>query len=257
MSRLILGAAMLAAAVLPPTATAAPKPTIVLVHGAFADASSWNGVIATLQHDGYTVVAAANPLRSVDTDATSVATVIASIQGDVVLVGHSYGGSVITQAAEGRRNVKALVYVAAFTPEAGESGMALSAKYPGSTLGPTLAPPVTLPKGGHDLYIQQDKFPAQFAADVPLRTAALMAAGQRPVTDIALNSAPTVASWTHIPSWHIYGDADRCIPPAAMAFMAERAKSKRTVVVKGASHVVMVSHPKEVTALIEEAASAR
>ncbi|UPG92707.1 alpha/beta fold hydrolase [Luteibacter aegosomatissinici] len=257
MSRLFLGAAMLAATVLPPTSHAATRPTIVLVHGAFADSSSWNGVIGQLQKDGYTVVAAANPLRSVKGDAASVARVVGSIKGDVVLVGHSYGGSVITQAAEGQANVRALVYVAAFAPAVGESGMALSRKYPGSTLGPTLAPPVALASGGHDLFIEQAKFPAQFAADLPPKTAALMAAGQRPVTDTALNDAPTSAAWTHIPSWHIYGDADKCIPPAAMAFMAERAASKKTVVIKGASHVVMVSHPLEVAHVIEEAAAAK
>ncbi|MGF6492114.1 pimeloyl-ACP methyl ester carboxylesterase [Luteibacter sp. 621] len=234
-----------------------PKLTIVLVHGAFADTSSWNNVIGRLHKNGYTVVAAANPLRSVGEDAAAVAGVIDSIQGNVVLVGHSYGGSVITEAAEGKGNVKALVFVAAFVPEAGESGMALSAKYPGSTLGPTLAPPVPLPTGGHDLYVQQAKFHGQFAADLPETEAAVMASGQRPVTDIALNSAPTVASWTHIPSWHIYGDADKCIPPAAMAFMAERAASRKTIVVSGASHMVMVPHADEVAALIEEAASAR
>lgn len=114
-----------------------------------------------------------------------------------------------------------------------------------------------LSTGGNDLYIDQAKFPAQFAADVPAKQAALMAAGQRPITDVALNEAETTPAWTHVPSWHIYGDSDKNIPPKAMAWMAERAKSKKTVVVKGASHVVMVSHPAEVASLIEQAANGK
>jgi pimeloyl-ACP methyl ester carboxylesterase len=247
---------MLAALAVSPAAFAADKPTVVLVHGAFADSSSWNGVIAQLHKDGYTVVAAPNELRSVKSDAAEVANLVASIKTPVVLVGHSYGGSVISEAAEGQANVKALVYVSAFSPEAGETAAGLSGKFPGSTLGPTLAPPVPLSTGGNDLYIRQDKFPAQFAADVPANDAALMAAGQRPITDVALNEAETTPAWTHVPSWHIYGSADKNIPPKAMAFMAERAKSKKTVEIKGASHVVMVSHPKEVAQLIEAAAKA-
>src|SRR5687767_4047841 len=161
------------------------KPTIVLVHGAFADASSWNGVIAILKKDGYSVVAVANPLRSVKSDARYVDDVMAGIKQPVVLVGHSYGGSVISEAHS--PNVKALVYVAAFAPEAGETAAGLSGKFPGSTLGPTLAAPVPLPDGGKDLYIQQDKFRTQFAADVSELDAKLMAATQRPITEAALN----------------------------------------------------------------------
>lgn len=257
MFRNLARAALCAAIALSPAAFAADKPTIVLVHGAFADSSSWNGVISKLHADGYTVVAAANELRSVKSDAASVASLLASIKTPVVLVGHSYGGSVISEAAEGQANVKALVYVSAFSPAEGESAAALSSKFPGSTLGPTLAPPVPLSTGGNDLYIDQAKFPAQFAADVPAKQAALMAAGQRPITDVALNEAETTPAWTHVPSWHIYGDSDKNIPPKAMAWMAERAKSKKTVVVKGASHVVMVSHPAEVASLIEQAANAK
>ena len=256
MVRSLLRAAVLAALAISPAAFAADKPTVVLVHGAFADAGSWNGVIADLQKDGYTVVAAANPLRSVKTDAAYIADIVAGIKTPVVLVGHSYGGAVISEAAEGHDNVKALVFVSAVTPEVGETTASLSNKFPGSTLGPTLAEPVTLSTGGKDLYIQQDKFPAQFAADVPRKQALLMAAGQRPITDEALNEPETTPAWTHVPSWHIYGSADKNIPPKAMAFMAERAKSKKTVVVQGASHVVMVSHPQEVAALIEDAAKA-
>lgn len=234
-----------------------PKATVVLVHGAFADSSSWNGVIQRLHAKGYTVVAAANELRSVKSDAAEVASVLRSIHGPVVLVGHSYGGSVISAAASGLDNVKALVYVAAFAPDVGESAGELAGRFPGSSLGPALSPPVALASGGNDLYIQQDKFRAQFAADVPAAQAQLMAVGQRPITDIALHETSTSAAWKTIPSWFVYGSADLNIPPAAQAFMAERAHSHKTVVIKGASHVVMVSHPAEVAALVEQAAQAK
>lgn len=230
------------------------KPTIILVHGAFADASSWNGVVARLVKDGYPVKALANPLRSVKSDAAYVGAAIDATPGPIVLVGHSYGGAVISAAAAGRPNVKALVYVAAFEPAPGETSLGLSGKFPGSTLGEALAPPVRLPEGGVDLYIQQARFPQQFAADVPAGEAAVMAATQRPIAQAALVEPQAGSAWQTIPSWSIYGDADRNIPPAAMAFMSERAKAKRTVQIKGASHVVMVSHPAEVTALIEDAA---
>ncbi|PRH89544.1 alpha/beta hydrolase [Labrys okinawensis] len=248
----VAGALLLSVPALAETA----KPTVVLVHGAFADASSWNGVIQRLEKDGYPVVAAANPLRSVRGDADSVASVIDSIKTPVVLVGHSYGGSVISEAATGKTNVQGLVYVAAFAPDTGETAIGLTGKFPGSTLGPTLAPPVPIPGGGKDLYIQQAKFPAQFAADVPAGEAKLMAATQRPIAEAALGEASTEPAWKTIPSWFVYGDKDRNIPPQALAFMAERAHSKQTVVVKGASHVVMVSNPAAVAKLIETAAQA-
>ncbi len=229
--------------------------TAVLVHGAFADGSSWNGVIGRLEKDGYSVVAVANPLRSVKSDADYVRRIVTGLKTDVVLVGHSYGGSVISEAADQAPNVRSLVYVAAFAPDVGESAGGLSGKFPGSTLGPTLAPPVELPGGGKDLYIQQDKFRDQFAADVSKTDAKLMAAAQRPVTEAALTEAATAAAWKKIPSWSVYGDADKNIPPQALAWMAERAHSKDTVVVKGASHVVMLSHPDTVAKVIEEAAA--
>ncbi|MFJ4494583.1 Pimeloyl-ACP methyl ester carboxylesterase [Pseudomonas sp. B10] len=239
-------------------AFAAPvKPTVVLVHGAFADSSSWNGVVKILEKDGYPVIAAANPLRSVKSDAQSVADVLASVKTPVVLVGHSYGGPVISEAAYGNANVKALVYVAAFAPEKGETAAELSGRFPGSTLGPTLSAPVELADGGKDLYIQQDKFHEQFAADVSPADAKLMAATQRPVTVAALNEAATEPAWKTVPSYFVYGDQDKNIPAQALAFMAERAHSKQTVVVKGASHVVMVSNPKAVASLIETAAAAK
>lgn len=233
----------------------APKPTVVLVHGAFADSSSWNGVIRRLQAAGYQVIAAPNELRSVKGDAAEVSSLVRSIPGPVVLVGHSYGGPVISEAATGLPNVKALVFVSAFAPEVGESAAELAGRFPGSTLGPALAPPVALADGGKDLYIDQAKFRAQFAADVPAAQAKLMAAGQRPITDAALHEASTSAAWKSIPSWFIYGTADLNIPPAAQAFMAKRAHAKDVEVIKGASHVVMVSHPGAVTRLIEAAAT--
>lgn len=259
MNRLLTALAVATAVVASPlclAATPAAKPTIVLVHGAFAGSSSWNGVIKVLEKDGYTVVAAANPLRSLKGDAESVTNLLKGIDSPVVLVGHSYGGPVISEAAYGQANVKALVYVAAFAPEVGESAVALSGKFPGATLGPALAKPVELAGGGKDLYIQQSKFHSQFAADVPEAEARLMAATQRPVTEEALNEAATDPAWKTLPSWWIYGDKDKNIPPQAMQFMAERAHSKQTVVVKGASHVVMVSNPDAVAKLIEAAAKA-
>ncbi|MFS2164504.1 alpha/beta fold hydrolase [Variovorax sp. Varisp62] len=232
------------------------KPTIVLVHGAFADSSSWDGVVRDLKTRHYPVIAAANPLRGPKFDAAAVASGVDSVKGPVVLVGHSYGGSVISEAASGKTNVKALVFVAAFAPEAGETAIGLTGKFPGSTLGPALAPAVSLADGGKDLYIQQDKFPAQFAADVPLEKARLMAVGQRPISEAALNEPAEAPAWKSVPSWFIYGDRDKNIPPAAMAFMAERAKAVKTVVIKGASHVVMTSQPDAVTKVIVEAAAA-
>lgn len=258
MRKLTIGLAAAAVMVSGTFAVAAgSKPTVVLVHGAFADASSWNGVIVRLEKDGYPVVAVANPLRSVKSDADYVRRIVTGLNTSVVLVGHSYGGSVISEAAASTSNVKSLVYVAAFAPEVGESAGGLSGKFPGSTLAPALAAPVELETGTKDLYIQQDKFHDQFAADVSKNDAKLMAATQRPVTEAALTEAATAAAWKDLPSWFVYGDADKNIPPAALGWMAERAHSKGTVVVKGASHVVMVSHPDTVAKLIEEAASGR
>ncbi|MDR6531144.1 pimeloyl-ACP methyl ester carboxylesterase [Caulobacter rhizosphaerae] len=248
--------AALATASVAQSAEPAAKPTIVLVHGAFADASGWNGVVAKLSQDGYPVVAAANPLRALKSDAESLSALIRSIGGSVVLVGHSYGGEVITEAAKGQGNVVALVYVAGFLPDAGESALSLSGKFPGSTLAHTLAP-VVLQDGDEDFYIQPAKFHAQFAADAPAATAALMAATQRPVTGRALSDMATAPTWKQLPSYVIYGTADRNIPAEAERFMADRAKARKTVAVEGGSHALMVSHPGEIVALIEEAASAR
>jgi pimeloyl-ACP methyl ester carboxylesterase len=238
------------------TAPAPEKPVIVLVHGAFAESSSWAPVITLLEKHGYTAIAAANPLRGVANDAAAVSAIVRAIKGPVVLVGHSYGGPVITEAATGNVNVRALVYVAGFAPETGESSLSLSSKFPGSTLGNSLTA-IALPDGDEDLYIRPETFHAQFAADVPDAQAATMAATQRPVTLSALGEPSRNASWKTLPSFMIYGTADRNIPAAVMKFMAERAHAKKTVVVDGASHALMVSHPVEVSALIEEAATDR
>ena len=233
------------------------KPTIVLVHGAFADGSSWDQVTQNLKQRGYDVVAIANPLRSVKGDAEYLGRVVDAIDRPVVLVGHSYGGLVISEMETRRRDVRGLVFVAAFAAAQGETAVGLSNKDPGSTLGAALGKPVALQSGGNDLYIQQGRFPDQFAADVPREKAILMAASQRPVTDTALNEPAGLASWKQLPSWFIYGDADKNIPSTVLGFMADRANSKRTIVIEGASHVVMVSHPRVVAELIHEAASGK
>ena len=233
------------------------KPTIVLEHGAFADASSWDGVIKDLRHDGYPVVAAANPLRSPASDAASLRALLDHIKGPVILVGHSYGGSVISEAAVGDANVKALVYVAAFLPEPGETALQLTNQFPGSTLPGTLDPvPFTNADGstGTDLYIRQDEFRHQFAADVPADQAALMAATQRPIAQAALTEKATVAAWQTIPSWDIVTTEDLNIPAAAQEFMAQRAHAHVTEI--AASHSVAVSHPDAVSDVIEKAARA-
>jgi pimeloyl-ACP methyl ester carboxylesterase len=257
-----MGLALMSALSLSTAATAqteeAPKETtVIFVHGAFAESSSWNGVITDLVAHGYPIVAVANPLRGVKSDAAYVSTVVKSIDGPVVLVGHSYGGSVIGMAANGNDNVKALVFVAAFAAEAGESAADLSGRFPGGTLAPTLAPPVVQPDGNKDLYIQKDKFHAQFAADVPINDAVQMAATQRPITEAALTEPSGPTAWRTVPSWFIYGSLDKNIPAEAHAFMAKRAGAREVSEIQGASHVVMISHPHEVAALIERAASAK
>src|SRR6516165_7326058 len=158
------------------------KPTIVLVHGAFNDSSSWEGVIRALP-DGYRVIAAPIPLRGVKSDSSYLASLIDSIKGPVVLVGHSFSGMMITNAATGKSNVKALVYVAALAPDTGETANDVLSKFPGGTSASSLGPPVDLGGGAHDVYVQQDKFHAQFAADVSASTAKIMAVTQRPIVD--------------------------------------------------------------------------
>ena len=226
-----------------------PRPTVVLVHGAFAESAGWEGVIGILQERGYTAVAAPNPLRSLSGDAESVAGVLDSIEGPVVLVGHSYGGSVISGAALGRENVRAMVFVAAFAPEEGESIGGLSGLYPGSTLGDTLKT-VPLPDGTTDLYIRREEYHGQFAADVPAGQAALMAATQRPLRDVALDEGSGSPAWRDVPSWFVVAGLDKNIPPQAQRFMADRAGAREVLEIEGASHAVGVSHPDDVAETI-------
>ncbi|WP_405392562.1 alpha/beta hydrolase [Streptomyces sp. NBC_01102] len=249
-----------AAVTLPPAAGAAPhhsiRPTIVLEHGAFADAASWDGVVTRLQRAGYPVVSAANPLRGPATDAAYLRSILDHIDGPVVLVGHSYGGTVISQAAAGLEDkVKALVYIAAFLPDTGESSIGLTDKFPGSTLGQAVeSVNYSLPDGGQgaDVYIKPEKFRSQFAADVPADKARIMAAGQRPVAAAALEERSTEAAWKTIPSWSLVTTEDRNIPVAAQRFMSTRAKARTTTI--DASHAVSVSRPEAVTRIVEQAA---
>ncbi|MBY8870579.1 alpha/beta hydrolase [Micromonospora sp. PLK6-60] len=261
--RRIAMAALTAAAVVTGTGPAAlagggrpAKPTVVLIHGAFADSSGWNGVVRRLQHDGYPTVSAANPLRGVAADAASVKALLDSIDGPIVLVGHSYGGMLASRAAAGDPDVKALVYVAAFAPLPGESAGDLAAKFPGSSLGETLRP-VQLPDGNEDLYVDPKLFPQQFAADVPKAEAKLMAVSQRPITGAALSEAAAgPQAWQTKPSYFLIAEADRNIPAAAQHFMAARAHGTARSV-QGASHAVFVSQPTITAQFIEKAARER
>ncbi|MFF4879609.1 MULTISPECIES: alpha/beta fold hydrolase [unclassified Micromonospora] len=232
------------------------KPTVVLVHGGFADASaSWNDVVAQLQRRGYTVIAPANPLRSLPTDAAYLASVLAGINGPVILAGHSYGGAVITNAAAAAPNVKALVYVAAFVPDTGESLGELISKYPGSEIQAALNPvPYPNPDGttGTDLYLQADKLRQVFAADLPASTTRIMAATQRPFNAQCFADLTQGAAWKTIPSWGLIATEDKAIPPALQRFEYQRANARKTVSV-AASHCAMVSHPDLVTQLIIDA----
>ncbi|MDX3215649.1 alpha/beta hydrolase [Streptomyces sp. ME02-6991-2B] len=231
------------------------KPTVVLVHGAFADSSSWNGVVTRLKHAGYPVVAPANPLRGLASDSAYVHSFLKSVKGPVVLVGHSYGGSVISEAAADSPNVKALVYIAAFAPDKGETLTKISDRFPGGTLGETLNPvSFPLPGGGTgtDLYIKADKFRAQFAADVPKTVAEQMAATQRPLAASAFDEKAVSAAWRTVPSWDLVTTQDKNITLAAQRFMAKRAHA-HTVEIK-ASHAVSVSRPDAVARIVEQAA---
>jgi pimeloyl-ACP methyl ester carboxylesterase len=241
----------------PETPTGRTQPTVVLVHGAFAESSSWNDVIASLRSDGYPVIAAANPLRGLHADADYLRTVLDSVDGPIVIAGHSYGGSVMSQAADGHPQVKALVYVASFILEAGESTGELAAKFPGGELGPALNP-VPLPTGDgqdvSDLYIQQDRFREVFAADVPQNVSALMAVTQRPIVADALEEKATRSAWKTVPSWNLVTLQDLAVPAESQRFMGERAGSQNVEV--EASHAVTVSQPEAVARLIVEAARA-
>lgn len=261
------GAAAAALTALPGTATAAEsppaaatgagrKPTVVLVHGAFADASSWAPVIGRLHRRGYDVVAPANPLRGLRHDAAQVASVLAGVDGPVVLAGHSYGGAVITEAAgSADADVRALVYIAAFMPDAGEVLGELSARFPGSQLAPALTQvPSPAPDGtpGFDLYIRPDRFHHVFAQDVRGEVARTLAAVQRPLSATAFGDSVTAAAWRSLPSWALISTQDRGIPAELQRFQAERAGS-HTVEVRS-SHLPLHSHPDAVAGLIRSAA---
>lgn len=232
-------------------------PTIVLVHGAFAESASWNGVITDLQGRGYRVIAVANPLRGLQPDAAYLRSTLESISGPIVVAGHSYGGSVMTEAADGVSGVKALVYIASFNLDVGESTADMVGKFPGAMLGAAVDPvPVPLAGGGtgSDLYIRQDEFHAVFAADVAPDVAAIMAATQRPIIATALEDKATRAAWKTVPSWTMVTLQDLAIPADSMRFMAARAGS--TTVEIDASHAVTVSQPGTVADLIDAAARA-
>jgi pimeloyl-ACP methyl ester carboxylesterase len=236
-------------------AQTAPKPTIVLVHGAWADASSWNNVIPLLQKAGFTVYAPPNTLRSLSSDAAVIATFVKSIPGAVVLVGHSYGGSVISVASATSPNVKALVYVDAFVPAAGESPQSLLSAYPAPPK--DFLVPIPFATGdGADLYIAQKYYGPVFASDVPPAVSAGMAVTQRPLTVAVFGgNAPESEGWKTLPSWYVLGDADLVIPPALQLMMATRAKSHITHV-PGGSHPSMIMHPQAtVDAILAAAAS--
>lgn len=223
--------------------------TVLLVHGAFAESASWNGVVPTLQERGHRVVAVANPLRGLAADAAYLRSVVESVDGPVVIAGHSYGGSVLSEAAAGLENVTGLVFVASFLLEPGESTGELAGKFPGAQLGDALSP-VPYP-GGEDLYIDQAKFRAVFAADVDEPTATLMAATQRPIAAQALADTATEAAWKTVPSWALIATEDLAIPTESGRFMAERAGAVAVEV--QASHAVTVSQPGAVADLIDRA----
>jgi len=235
------------------------KPTIVLVHGAWADASSWSGEVDRLQRDGYVARAIANPLRGLTSDAADVAAFLATIPGPIVLVGHSYGGSVITNAAAGNRNVRELVYVDAAAPAVGETTAQLSGKASALGAAPdTLYDPVPIPgapAGDTDLYLKESVFLRSFAPDLPTRTAEALWASQRPAAMSAFTTRSSAAAWEAIPSWYVIGAADRIITPESQLSMAHRAHA-RILSVPGGSHLTLISHPGAVTDQILAAAQA-
>jgi pimeloyl-ACP methyl ester carboxylesterase len=258
------GQAALAHPVPPRAAAATPKPVIVLEHGAWADASSWDGVIQRLERDGFTVYAPPNPLRGLSADASYLhdfLTQNAALAGrPVVLVGHSYGGAVISDAAVGDPEVKALVYVDAFIPAPGESVGQLLAAQPGSCLA---GDPATVfnavpfpgaPAGDVDLYVLASKFPGCFASGLPAAEAAVLAATQRPFAAAAGSEPSGPVAWLTVPSWAVIGTADQVIPPAELTAMAVRAHARITYV--DAGHLSLISRPGTVARVIAAAAGA-
>jgi len=237
---------------------AGETPTIVLVHGAWADATGFDPEIRALRERGFTVIGFANPLRDLAADARYLVETLRSLSGPIVLVGHSYGGNVISVAAASVEQVKALVYLNGWMCDEGESQQELLEKFEGSLVGPSIRPvPFTAPDGseGVDLYLDRDAFHEAFAADVDPETAAVMAAAQRPYAAAAFAGTPSGAlAWKTLPCWYLLGTEDKAIPPALQRFMAERANA--TIVEVPASHVSFVSQPEAATQLILQAVEA-
>jgi pimeloyl-ACP methyl ester carboxylesterase len=232
-------------------------PSVVLVHGAFADASSWNGVIERLQAKGIPVTAPANPLRGIAADSAYIAAVFGQIQGPVVAVGHSYGGAVITNAATDAKNVVGLVYVAAFAPDEGETLGAIEASSKDSVLNSALVPrqyPTADGESATEFYIDPAKAREAFAGDLSDQQAALIAATQRPVAEAAFGEPNGPPAWKHLPSWAVLASGDKAAGTDVVRSMAERAGAKITEV--DGSHVIMVSQPAAVTNVILEAVAA-
>jgi pimeloyl-ACP methyl ester carboxylesterase len=243
-----------------PSTNSGAKPTVVLVHGAWADASGWNGVIKRLQRDGYPVLAPANPLRGLAFDAAYLGSVLDTLQGPVILVAHSYGGAVATNAAAGRANVAALVYVSGMIPDADEPLIDGITRFPGSLVVPPglpgatlIARPFPLPGGGADIdtYLDPGPFRRIFAADVDAGAAAVMAAAQRPLALSSFQDVSRAAAWRTIPTWALVATADFTIGTDNVRFMAKRATTN--VVEVNASHVAMISKPGAVADLIRAA----
>jgi pimeloyl-ACP methyl ester carboxylesterase len=233
------------------------KPSIVLVHGAWADSGSWDGVTQRLQAHGYTVYALPNPLRGLDFDPAYLADFLHTISGPIVLVGHSYGGAVITNAATGDPQVKALVYVDAFAPAQGQTLAQLLAAYPGSCAVPAnlnVVPFPGAPIGVGDAYIKQSVFPSCMANDLPAKEADALAVTQRPIATIALGQPSGITAWQTIPSWAVVGTADHAIPPALQLAMSNAAHAHITTI--NASHLSMISHPSTVADVILQAVRA-
>ena len=233
------------------------RPAVVLVHGAWADASSWDGEVEALTRQGYDVRAIANPLENLTSDAASVATFLGSLSGPVVLVGHSYGGSVITEAAAGNPEVKALVYVDAAAPDVGETNGSLSGadsvlkQKPEAELFDKLPIPGA-PAGTFDLYLKRDIFLRHFGNDLPAETANRLWATQRTASTAAFETPASQAGWKTIPSWYFISSGDQIITPTSEYAMATRARSQVTTF-DGGSHLTLISHPEAVTAVIESA----
>jgi pimeloyl-ACP methyl ester carboxylesterase len=226
------------------------SPKIVLVHGAFADASSWRPVADRLDGDGHTVLAPPNPLRGLRHDAAYTASVIDQLDGPVVLVGHSYGGAVITAAGISDK-VVGLVYVAGVVPDEGESVNDLQGRFPSLAMGP-LVQPLSLPDGSAELTIDPARFPEVFGADLPAADAAFMAISQRSISATAFDDPATAAAWRATPSWAVFGTADQPVAPELQRFAYDRAGSTVTEI-EGASHLVMKSQPDIVAGVIREA----